>query len=132
MSLDRERVQVQSTGRTVCKLIKWKENNTQLVLNDLWKKKQAVLQSKLDVPFTNLRDVTRCVEEFCEIINQCVLPHAEVFEVKYKSAKDDHKKKTCNKNKGDKPWFDEHCRFLSCGYRNCLCVFNSSNSNEHR
>ena len=57
--------------------IKWKENNTQLVLKDLCKK-QAVLQSKLDVPFTNLHDVTRCIEEFCEMINECVLPHAEV------------------------------------------------------
>jgi hypothetical protein len=39
LSLDREHVQVQGTGRTVYKSIKWKENNTQLVLNDLCKNK---------------------------------------------------------------------------------------------
>jgi hypothetical protein len=27
-------------------------------------KKQIALQSKLNVPFTNLHDVTRCIEEF--------------------------------------------------------------------
>jgi hypothetical protein len=45
------------TVRSVCKSIKWKENNTHMVLNDLYKK-QGVLQSELDVPFTNLHDVT--------------------------------------------------------------------------
>jgi hypothetical protein len=38
----------------------------------------------------------------------------------------------CNKNKGDKPWFDGHCRFLLPEYRNCLGMFNKSNSYEHR
>jgi hypothetical protein len=53
-----------------------------MVLNDLYKK-QGVLQSELDVPFTNLHDVTSWIEEFCEIINDCLLPHADVFEVNF-------------------------------------------------
>lgn len=67
-------------------------------------KKCNILQSKLDVPFTDLNDVNNCIKDFCEIVNECVLPHVDITEVKCRGTQDFHKNQT-NKNKGDKPWF---------------------------
>jgi hypothetical protein len=37
------------------------------------------------------------------LMNVYYVPHADVFEVKYKNTQDDQKRKACNKNMGDKP-----------------------------
>jgi hypothetical protein len=57
-----------STGRAPCKSVKCIEENTPI------DGKTDQLYNVIDTSLINVCDVSACVENFCTVINQCVLP----------------------------------------------------------
>ena len=109
--------------RTFCTTVKWREDNTQNIRNTLLESSDR-LSRTIDIEFKDMEDVNVCIENFCCIINECVLPFAELKDVK-------HKTKNTDSN-GDKPWFNRTCKTLYNNYNECLFNFNENMSVECR
>ena len=87
------------------------------------------LSRKIDIKFKDMVDVNVCIENFCCIMNWCVLPF---FEVKYVK----HEIKNANSNSKSivdkKKWFNSTCKTLHNTYKECLFNFNKNVSVECR
>ena len=116
-----------TAGRTFCTSVKWIEGNTQNIRNTLLESSDR-LSRTIDIEFKDMEDVNVCIENFCCIINECVLPFAEVKDVKHKTKNaNSHPKSTV-----DKPWFNSTCKTLYNKYKECLFNFNKNMSAECR
>lgn len=114
-----------STGRAPCKSVKWIEENTQIIYNEL-REKTDQLYNVIDTSLANVCDVNACVKNFCTVINKCVLPYCKINE----HVTQNLTKKTPSKE--DKPWFNENCKKLYNEYKSRLLSFNKCKSIENR
>ena len=117
--------------RTRCKTVTW-SSDAKLSMSQCL---QNILPAMCDISDMNMSsqsDVDRCVTDFCQQINDIVLPYclkeAPPITRRYKNNNKHRKKKT-----GDKPWFNDTCKQKYREYKKALYEFNACKSDDrHR
>ena len=117
-----------STGRTNSKSLKWNDDNTQAIMNEL-SCKLELLYDTIDVDFVCSADINRCIDNICSTINGCVLPY---IHVKASEGTTPGKPLRHTQMKKDKPWFDEKCKRLLKDYKGAIYKFNTCKSFENK
>ena len=115
-------------GRVNARSVKWRNENCDIVnecLIDILPELQNILDSKFD----SIDDVNTCVDNFCVLLNSCILPFCEVHESKIDH---DYIPKSQNIFVEDKPWFTEKCKSIYLDYKKKLKVFNADKTPENR
>jgi hypothetical protein len=109
------------TGRTPCKSVRWNEDNTQSIIDSLTDH-ISDLQGCLGQALQSQGDVNMCVDSFCNILSNCVLPLCNVYTNDVNANSKNNVKKT------DQPWFNETCKRRFNEYKSAIYNFNKCKS----
>ena len=123
---DNTRVEQNTCIRTHSTSVTWDDENTQVIGNCI-ADHTAQLCECLDIPCDTLNDVNNCVNSFCSLLNEIVLPHCNVREGTHKTTS--KRKKSDNI---DKPWFNDACEEKYIEYKKALHNFNINKSPQNQ
>ncbi|KAK3096267.1 hypothetical protein FSP39_025128 [Pinctada imbricata] len=111
-------------GRKKSISVVWNTENTRTAVNNLEMNVDRLLEST-NVTILSQSDMNDCVKNFCNIINECVLPCCDV-KTAVSNRSNLHKKESASK-----PWFNDQCKKKFKEYKEALQNFNRCKSREN-
>ena len=109
--------------RSNCVTVKWNAENTGII-KEYMDAKKLLLSSISNSNISCQDDIDKCVENFCDVINEIVLPHCITGTcVHHRNNNITHRKVV-----EDKPWFNKKCKEKYLTYKAAVAEFNKCKS----
>jgi hypothetical protein len=91
--------------------VRWNTENVESVVDQITQNRD-MLESIVLLNICSQEEVDSCVDLFCNVLNDIVLPYCDVHTHSFIAKCDEFKSKRKNNvmEKEDKPWFSEACK----------------------